>query len=320
MKRFEIVRLSLPQEISVYCHIQESIALVSEDGAEMTSEQAETILDAVERQVLLLVRKSADRIYLRCLSRSQRIRALELIDFVFGQFGISKGTAQWAQSSVSEVLLSACMSEAEAEDATEYFLLRADAYFTECDVVDATTFARQNPELLKQMKEYEKARVTWAYVRTSEIVPKGVALSIRTLENDTGVVIEASDDIYIMIGCMGEVYQIQSDKFQASYEISEEPLDIFSQMFEFVPAVERLDDHSYLPIDEIANICYPKKGAGIFAKPLNKRTRVFGKTVTDYFVADPGDYLAMRKDDPQDVYVIRKEVFGRTYVEKDLQK
>ena len=123
-----------------------------------------------------------------------------------------------------------------------------------------------------------------------------------------------------MIGCMGEVYQIQQDKFNASYEISEEPLDIFAQMFEFIPAVERMDDNAYLPIDEIAKICYPKKDAGIWEKQLERRTRVFGKTVNDYFVADSGDYLAVRKDDPQDVYVIRKEVFGRTYVEKEAKR
>lgn len=195
MKRFEIIRLTLPEEIGVYCHTQEPIALVREEGTELTPQQAEAILDETDRKVLLMVRKSADRFQLRCLSRSQRIRALELIDFVFGQFGIAKGTAQWAQSSVSEVLLSVCMSEKEAEDATEYFLLRADAYFTECDVLESTMFTIQNPEQMAQMKEYEKARLTWAYVKTSDIVPKGVALSVRTLENDTGVVLEAEDDM-----------------------------------------------------------------------------------------------------------------------------
>lgn len=320
MKRFEIIKVFVPQEISVYCHAQEPIALVSESRTELDSSQAEAILEKTGRQVLLMVRQEAESFEVRCLSLSQNIRALELIDFVFGQFGIAKGTAQWAQSSVSEVLLSVSMSEAEVADVTEYFLLRADAYFTECDVVEATTYAAKNPEQMAKMKEYEKARVSWAYVKTEDIAPKGVMLSIRTLENDTGVVIESDDDVYIMIGCMGEVYQIQSEKFKASYEATEEPLDIFAQMFEMIPAVERMDDHSYLPIDEIAKICYPKKGVGIFAIQLNKRTRVFGKTVADYFVADSGDYLAMRKDDLQDIYVIRKEVFARTYVEKEEKK
>ena len=320
MKQFEIKQVSVPQEISVYCHTKEPVALVDEGLGVLSREQAQAILEETGQQVILLIRKEADYYEVRCLSRSQRIRALELIDFVFGQFGIAKGTAQWAQSSVSEVLLSVAVAESETDDVTEYFLLRADAYFTECDIVEAMTYDVQDPALRQQMKEYEKARVSWAYVKTADIVPKGVKLSIRTLENDTGVEIEADDDVYIMIGCMGEVYQIQFEKFKASYEISEEPLDIFTQMYELIPAVERLDDHSYIPIDEIAKICYPKKGAGIFAKQLDKHTRVFGKTVTDYFVADPGDYLAVRKDDPRDIYVIRKEVFARTYVEKGVQK
>lgn len=317
MKRFETVNVTLSQGIGVYRHTEESVALVSEKDVEISFEESVALLDETGLQVLLLVRKEADRFMLRCLSKSQRIRALELIDFVFGQFGTAKGTAEWAQGTVSEVLLSVCMTEAEIDDPTEYFLLRMDAYFTECEVVEALTFAKQNPEQMAEMKEYEKARVSWAYVKTTDIVPKGGVMSIRTLENDTGVIVKADEDIYIMIGCMGEVYQIQREKFSSSYEISEEPLDMFAQMFEFIPAVERLDDHTYLPIDEIAKICYPKKGSGIFARRLTKRTRVFGKNVTDYFVGDPGDYMAVRKDDPQDIYIIREEVFGRTYVEKE---
>lgn len=320
MKRFEITRVTAGKENDVYCHVQEPVALLSESRGDFSPKEAEAILKETGKQVLLLVCRSADGFGVRCLSLSQRIRALELIDFVFGQFGIAKGTEKWAESTISEVLLSVAMSEAEVDDVIEYFLLRADAYFTECDVVEAVTYAQQNSQQLVQMKEYEKARVLWAYVKTVDIVPKGVALSIRTLENDTGVVIEADDDLYIMIGCKGEVYQIQYEKFNASYEMSEEPLDIFTQMYEFIPAVERLDNHTYVPIDEIAKICYPKKEAGILARPLEKRTRVFGKTVADYFVADPGDYLAVRKDDLQDVYVIRKEVFVLTYVEKEKQE
>ena len=139
MKRFEIKKVSVPQELTVYCHTKEPVALISEGQMQPDQEQAEAILEEIGQQVLLLIRKQADYYEVRCLSRSQRIRALELIDFVFGQFGIAKGTAQWAQSSVSQVLLSVSMAEAEVDDVTEFFLLRADAYFTECDVVEAMT-------------------------------------------------------------------------------------------------------------------------------------------------------------------------------------
>lgn len=317
MEYFEELRISGTDGQIVYRHKTEAFVLVRESEEYCVREQAEEILAQTGAQVLLLIGQISDRFLVRCLCKTQQTRALELIDYVFGQFGLAKGTAEWAQGSVSEVLLSVCMAEAEVSDVTEYFMLRAHEYFTECDVIEAAVFAEENPGLVHAMKEYEKARVSWAYVKTTDIVPAGVVLSVRTLENDTGVLVEAKDDIYIMIGCLGEVYQIQKNKFESSYEASDEKLDIFTQMLDFIPAVEKVADHEYLPIDELAHLCYPKPGVGIYAQQLKKRTRVFSKNGSDYFVGEKGDYLAIRTDDVQDVYVIREEVFVRTYVEKE---
>lgn len=317
MNKFIEKETSAGKDMRVYKHVEQSLVLVGEGEESLSLAQAQKLLAQMQAEVLLLVAKISDRFLVRCLSSSERIRALELIDFLFGQFGIAKGTASWAQGSVSEVILNVCMSEIDVYDVTEYFMIRADEYFTECKVIEAATYAQENPDIIAGMKEYEKARVSWAYVKTTDIVPAGVRLSVRTLENDTGVEVEAGEDVYVMIGCLGEVYQIQREKFEASYEPGEEALDIFTQMFDFIPAVERVDDHTYLPIDEMAKICYPKKGAAILARQLSGRTRIYAKNGTDYFVGDEGDYMAVRKDDPQDIYIIRGEVFKRTYVEKE---
>lgn len=315
MKHF--TKVSAAGDMQVYKHVGQSLVLVKEGEEKFDFEQAEEFLAEMGQQVLLLIANMSDRFLVRCLSKSDRVRALELIDFVFGQFGIAKGTAQWAQGSVSEVLLNVCMSETDVYDVTDYFMLRTNEYFTQCKVIEAATFAEEYPEKIEQMKEYEKAKVSWAYVKTTDIVPEGVTLSIRTLENDTGVEVKAKEDVYVMVGCLGEVYQIQKEKFEASYEVSGEKLDIFTQMFDFIPAVERVDNHTYLPIDEAANICYPKKGASILAEELGVRTRVYAKNGADYFVGNEGDYMAIRKDDLQDIYIIQGEVFRRTYVEKE---
>lgn len=317
MNRFSKMEIEFSNALQVYRHVSAPVVLVREGQQNLSAEQAGQLLEEAETDVLVLVGKLNDMVLLRCMSKSDQVRALEMIDFMLGQFGIAKGSGQWAQGSVSEVILSVCMSEAETYDKTEYFMKRIDEYFTQCEVIEAVSFSQNHPEILAEMKEYEKAKVSWAFVCTTDIVPKGVSLSIRTLENDTGVVVEADENVNVMIGCMGEVYQIQQDKFASSYEESDEKLDIFEQMFDFIPAVERLDDHTYIPIDEIARICYPKKGAAILAYRLKKRTRVFAKNGTDYFVGNEGDYLAVRKDDLQDVYIIQGEVFRRTYVEKE---
>lgn len=303
----------------VFLHQSESLAFLRIDEKEFTKQQAEELLAELKAEVLLAVGKVSDRITVACLSFTEQVRALELIDYVSGQFGVAKGTARWAEGSISEVLLSVCMTEQDVFDMTDYFLKRTQEYFTECDIIEAKTYAEKRPQEFEQMQEYEKAKISWAYVKTTDIVPAGVGISIHTLENDTGVVVEADEDIYIMIGCLGEVYQIHKSKFEASYEPSDEKLDIFGQMLDFIPAVERTDDGSYLTIDEQAHLCYPKKGASILAKKLEKRTRVFSKNGLDYFLGNQGDYLAVRKDDPQDVYIIQNEVFGRTYVKKGME-
>ena len=289
------------------------------DERESSCQEIEKLAKELSVDVLLVVGKISDRICVSCLSLTEDIRALELIDYAFGQFGLAKGTARYATGTVSEILLSTCMSEREIFDVTDYFEELMNEYYTRCDTIEAASFASQNPERLSAMKEYQKAAISWAYVKTTDIVPEGYTLCVRTLENDTGVQVRSAKETYIMIGCLGEVYQIHKDKFESSYVVTDEKLDIFTQMLDFIPAVECVDDGAYLTIDEQAHLCYPKPGASILAEKLEKRTRVFSKN-GDYFLGKPGDYLAVRKDDSQDVYIIQEEVFGRTYCERDSLK
>lgn len=119
----------------------------------------------------------------------------------------------------------------------------------------------------------------------------------------------------IMIGCLGEIYEITDEKFKSTYDVTYERLDIFERYFDFIPAVELPDKGKYVTIDEMAHLCYPKPGNGIWAKRLDKRTKIFRKGSLDYFIGNPGDYMAIRADDYQDIYVIQQEVFLRTYEE-----
>ena len=60
--------------------------------------------------------------------------------------------------------------------------------------------------------------------------------------------------------------------------------------------------------------CTSKTGTAIFAKQLTKAVKLY--TVWDgenYMYGRPGDYLAVRPDDPTDVYVIRQRIFEKTY-------
>ena len=55
-------------------------------------------------------------------------------------------------------------------------------------------------------------------------------------------------------------------------------------------------------------------GDGIYAKEITGRVKIF--TMWDqekYYLGRPGDWLAVRADDPSDVYVIEKGIFEKTY-------
>ena len=67
-------------------------------------------------------------------------------------------------------------------------------------------------------------------------------------------------------------------------------------------------------MDDKAKLCLPKGDNVIYAMPLTKRTKVFSESNKgEYFVGREGDYLAMREDDMNDIYIIQKEIFEDTY-------
>ncbi len=63
-----------------------------------------------------------------------------------------------------------------------------------------------------------------------------------------------------------------------------------------------------------AHSCLAIGGAGIYAKELDHRVKVFTTWDPDkYYLGVPGDYLAVRVDDLSDIYVIAGDIFDKTY-------
>ena len=78
--------------------------------------------------------------------------------------------------------------------------------------------------------------------------------------------------------------------------------------------VSKLPVGDYISLDELAKLCYPRRGVGIYACELQRRTKVFPASDNgEYFLGRPGDYMAVRLDDFTDIYVIQREIFLQTY-------
>lgn len=267
---------------------------------------------------LLLVWKEQDEDRLFFCSDTRRVRAIEFMDYMIAEFGLVKGNAAMADGRISSAILKVQMSGMDMKDTMEYYLERAASYYTESHIIEAAEFGRKEQEYIRSLPQYVKKKIPWAYVRSTDIVPEGQVFRIRSLENESGIVLMAHEDVYIMIGCRGEAYDITRNKFERTYEPTEEMLDIFEQMLDFIPEVELLADGSYVSLDELAHLCYPKQGNAIYAVPLQDRTKVFPcDGEEEYYLGRPGDYMAVRSEDLTDIYIIQQDIFRQTYEKKE---
>lgn len=305
----------------VYRHLAEPLVVTEINGDLrdfVTSTDLEMLRKVLDCQYMLFVADNKEEIRLFFVSATREIRALEFLDSMIPEFGLVKGGAECAKGQIASAILRVKMANIEISEVTKYFLKQAAEYFAGCDCIEAMEYSQNNREEIMELQRYVKRKEGWAFVKSLDVAEKGSQIRIKTLENESGMILTAQEDAYIMIGCRGEVYDMKRQKFESTYEATKEVLDVFEKMLDFIPAVENLATGEYVSLDELAHICYPKQGAGIYARKLTRRTKIFPAGETrEYFYGRPGDYMAIRADDLSDSYIIQGDVFERTYEPAD---
>lgn len=272
------------------------------------------VSEHAERICTLFWTKDGEDIRILFCSNDKSIRALEFMDYLVEYYAMVQGNGEIAQAVITPVFLQAMMSELEVNDVQSLLEKIVELYHTRCQWIYAVDYAKENREFIMQMPSYVKKFVPWAFVKSVDIVEEGQQFRMKSLENETDMLLEASPDTYIMIGYHGEIYHISREKFERTYEVTDEQLDVYEQMLDYLPEVRKCEDDSFVSLDELAHLCYPKKVNGIYAVPLERRAKVFNPYMQgEYFVGREGDYLAIRKDDLEDIYIIQKEILGETY-------
>ncbi|MCM1179866.1 MAG: hypothetical protein NC347_06400 [Clostridium sp.] len=305
----------------VYRHLEEPLVVIeiNKDLRDfVTSTDLEQLRIALNCQYMLFVADNQEEIRLFFTSATREIRALEFLDSMIPEFGLVKGAAECAEGQIASAILRVKMANVEISEVTQYFLMQTAEYFAGCDCIEAVEYSQNNRDEITKWQRYVKQKEGWAFVRSLDVAEKGCQIRIKTLENESGMILAAEEDAYIMIGCRGEVYDMKRQKFESTYEATGENLDVFEKMLDFIPAVENLATGEYISLDELAHICYPKQGAGIYAQKLTRRTKIFPAGENrEYFYGRPGDYMAVRADDLSDSYIIQGDVFERTYEPAD---
>lgn len=300
-----------------YYYEAQKLLLVRHEEHHDFSVRNEQVVEFMKEQdisFLLEVRQEYDLLYFSFYSNCQRVRALEFLDYIITKSGFVQGDEGFANGRVRFVFLEALMTEQDIKDWFLYILYQVCSYFENTIEINAREYAQMYQTDIPTYSRYQKRKEGWAFVKTVDIAEKGKEIRIQTLENESGSVIVSSEDKYIMIGQRGEVYDIDREKFVATYVETEEVFDSFERMTEYLPAVELIETEEYISLEEYAHVCYPKPGAGIYAKQLTKRTKIFSVGRNgEYFLGEKGDYMAIRPEQYEDIYIIKEDVFVSTY-------
>ncbi|MCL2676055.1 MAG: recombinase RecJ, partial [Firmicutes bacterium] len=193
----------------------------------------------------------------------------------------------------------------------EFLSGRYQNYFKQYDLVYA---GKYHPDL-SEFERYEKLKIPVGFVRTTDIFPEGTGMIVRTLEGDTPVT--SGQDIYIMVGIRQEIYPIKRAKFEASYKELDGEYRVIPQLLpenHYKPAVKNSLEGITEQIERFIRPCVSIGEVKILAKQIPKDTKVFTTWNPEgYMFGKAGDWLAIRADDPNDIYIIENTIFKIIY-------
>jgi len=191
---------------------------------------------------------------------------------------------------------------------------RYTKYFGEYDLIYAEKYHVNTSEF----GTYSKLKIPVGFVPTLDIYPEGTEMTVRALEGDEHFI--ADKDTYIMVGIRQEVWPIKREKFERSYEVLDGTyaprLDLLPEKH-YAPSVKNRKEGVSHNIEQFIRPCVSRGIVDIYAKQLKKRTKVFNSWNPEgYMYGSPGDWLAVRKDDLHDVYIIENTIFFATYAKR----
>jgi len=238
-------------------------------------------------------------------SAAREIMASEIANFICEDAGSGGGAVEKAGGFMSYNEISKVSGGSKPEN---YLKSRIREYLDRYDLV----YADNNSIDFGALNSYKKIPLPVMFAKSTDVFPSGVKITIRTLEGDVDII--TGDDVYLMIGILGEVYPIKRERFEASYDLTDDPPKV---VFEYVPSVINRMTGERREILQYANNCVATDKKIVRAMRLKKHTKVFTNWDTDkYYIGDPSDWLVANEDNYNDCYIVKRDIFGDSYTEK----
>lgn len=271
------------------------------------------LIQVAEVDSCVVYNESEDGYKFSVRSCIKEVQANELAAFLADGVGSGGGHREKAGGFISKTLYENAYPTLHSE---AFFSQRLNNYFDYCQII----YAKEYEIDISDMQTYVKKQVPLAYVEATSVLPIGTPITIRTLEGDVDMTVDA--DLIIMIGVKGEVYPNRREKFKKSYVVTDKPYctdEIRTQCnTAYEPTIHNRKTGEVLQLADYAKICISSGGTHIHAKELTERVKIFTAWDSEkYMLGTEGDFLAVRCDDKHDIYVVERDIFYKTYDKAD---
>lgn len=248
-----------------------------------------------------------DGIKLSVRSCIKEVKACELASYLTNVIGSGGGHKEKAGGFIQRQLFEDRYHSMSLE---AYFTERMNEYFNNFEVIDAETYKID----ISKMKFYRKTKVTIGYLRLADVISVDTPVLIRTEDDDIELTVR--EDLYIVVGLYGEVYVMDKEKFDATYQ----PIDArVNYLAKYMPVANNLLNGTKLELTKYAKACISRTEQCIYARQLTIETKVFSIWDTDtYMLGHIGDYIAVNENDERDIFIIDKDIFSLSYKESKL--
>ncbi len=180
-----------------------------------------------------------------------------------------------------------------------YFRSRMVEYFRLYTIITADDV---KPDV-STMKRYRRRKEAVCYIKGTDVAKAGSKISLRTQE---GIIDrEVAEDTYFSLEQNGFVCMMTEQFFFYHYTVTEGKVpENFCDAIEYIPTIRNLTDGVTYRMTDYAAVCVPSDNFQVFVRPLDKYVKVFPREDDKrYLVGMPGDYLVVRVENLQDIYI-----------------
>lgn len=235
-------------------------------------------------------------------SCTKETQACDLAAYLAREIGSGGGHLEKSGGFLNRWLYESKYGSLRTED---YFSMQIQNYLNSFDILDA----RINHVDLSRMNTYRHKRIPIGYAVPAQILPSKTPITIRTIEGDLDLII--SDQTYIMIDLQGKVYVKSKEEFDKRYLPT---TDAYLPRALYLPTMKNRLTGTQISLSGYIHSCIPSETTIVQAYPLERACKVFPLWDEEkYLLGNIGDYLVALKDQPDDLFIVEKEVFEQTY-------